>query len=173
MKLWLHMLHIMLCEALSVRRDAHIRFLKIIYESKLKGNRIIPDPAERLRLLEAGAAVGHDVKDTLMVVELKTYIATLARMDLDPATLGMPATCIKTSMSAVQDGLHLLDIIVEAGVVSSRRGGREILEVGAIAINGRAVSESAKLMRTDLIRDRFLLVSRGKRNLHLVSIVTD
>jgi len=76
MKLWFHMILIMLCEALSVRRDAHIRFLKIqieIYESKLKGNRVIVEPADRLRLLEAGAEVGHDVKDTLMVVELKTY----------------------------------------------------------------------------------------------------
>jgi putative transposase len=95
MKLMFHMVLIMLCEALSVRRDAHIRFLKIpieIYESKLKGNRVIPDPAERLRLLEAGAAVGHDVKDTLMVVELKTYKRWLLelRRGLKPKKVGRP-----------------------------------------------------------------------------------
>jgi putative transposase len=95
MKLWFHMILIMLCEALSVRRDAHIQFLKIqieIYESKLKGNRVIPDPAERLRLLEAGAAVGHDVKDSLMIVELKTYKRWLLELKrgIKPKKVGRP-----------------------------------------------------------------------------------
>jgi hypothetical protein len=49
---WLSSLLLLFQEAWSARRDAHIRFLKLqveILQSRLPGNRIIPDPLERRR----------------------------------------------------------------------------------------------------------------------------
>ena len=73
---WLTAIFLLFQEAWSARRDTHIRFLKLqleILQSRLPGNRIIPDPTERRRLLKIGAEMGHAVEHTLGVVNIKTY----------------------------------------------------------------------------------------------------
>jgi putative transposase len=67
---------VLLQEAWSTRRDAHIRFLKLQVEmlkARLPGNRVILDPVERRRLMKIGAEVEHRVEDTLEIVSIKTY----------------------------------------------------------------------------------------------------
>ena len=76
MKRGLHALSMLLVEALSARRDAQVRFLKAqlqIARRKIPGNRVILDPAERLRLLALGEELRHEVQDILELVSLKTY----------------------------------------------------------------------------------------------------
>ena len=73
---WLMALLVLLKERWSTRRDGHVRFLKLqveILRTRLPGNRIIPDPVERRRLLKAGAEVDHAVEDSLGIVSIKTY----------------------------------------------------------------------------------------------------
>ena len=73
---WLTVLLVLLQEAWSTRRDAHIRFLKLqveILKTRLPGNRVILDPVERQRLMKIGAEVGHAVEHTLEIVSVKTY----------------------------------------------------------------------------------------------------
>jgi len=73
---WLTALFVLFQEAWSARRDTHIRFLKLqveMLQSRLPGNRVIPDPAERRRLMKIGAQVGHAVEHTLDIVSIKTY----------------------------------------------------------------------------------------------------
>jgi len=67
---------VLLRERWSARRDAQIRFLKLqleMVQSRLPGNRVIPDPVERKRLMKIGAEMGHAVKDTSGIVSIKTY----------------------------------------------------------------------------------------------------
>jgi len=67
---WLMGLLILLKERWSTRRDGHVRFLKIqleILRSRLPGNRVIPDPVERRRLLKAGAEGHCAVRVTLQL----------------------------------------------------------------------------------------------------------
>ena len=73
---WLTALFVLCREAWSARRDAHIRFLKLqveILQSRLPGNRVIPDPTERRRLLKIGAEMDHAVEHTLDIIHIKTY----------------------------------------------------------------------------------------------------
>ena len=73
---WLMALLVLLQEAWSTRRDAHIRFLKLQVEmlkERLPGNRVILDPVERRRLMKIGVEVQHKVEDTLEIVSVKTY----------------------------------------------------------------------------------------------------
>ena len=73
---WLMAMLVLLQEAWSARRDAQTRFLKLqveILQSRLRGNRIIPDPLERRRLLKIGAELGHSVEHTLDILSIKTY----------------------------------------------------------------------------------------------------
>ena len=73
---WLTALFVLCREAWSARRDTHIRFLKLqveILRSRLPGNRVIPNPTERRRLLKIGAEMGHAVDHTLDIISIKTY----------------------------------------------------------------------------------------------------
>ncbi|GJQ24970.1 MAG: hypothetical protein HBSAPP02_00020 [Phycisphaerae bacterium] len=61
---WLYILPHLLLEAGAARRDARIRFLKAqveILRRKLGGNRVIPSPDDRARLLALGAELNHNV----------------------------------------------------------------------------------------------------------------
>ncbi len=73
---WLTALFVLSREAWSARRDTHIRFLKLqveMLQSRLPGNRVIPDPLERRRLMKIGAEMDHAVEHTLDIVSIKTY----------------------------------------------------------------------------------------------------
>jgi putative transposase len=73
---WLYVLLHLLQEAASARRDARIRFLKAqveILRRKLGGNRVIPSPDERLRLLAIGGELKHSVADLIGIVTPATY----------------------------------------------------------------------------------------------------
>jgi len=73
---WLMAFVVLMQEAWSTRRDAHIRFLKLqveLLQSRLPGNRVILTPAERQRLMKIGAEADHAVEHTLEIVSIKTY----------------------------------------------------------------------------------------------------
>ncbi len=60
----------------AARRDARIRFLKTeveILRRKLGGNRVIPSPGDRARLLAIGRELDHNVADIIGIVTPKTY----------------------------------------------------------------------------------------------------
>jgi hypothetical protein len=73
---WLYALPHLLAEAGAARRDARIRFLKAqidILRRKLGGNRIIPSPDDRSKLLAIGAELRHDIADVIGIVAPRTY----------------------------------------------------------------------------------------------------
>jgi putative transposase len=92
---WLTSVLLLLMEAWSARRDAHIRFLKLqieMLQARLPGNRVILDPVERRRLMNVGAEVGHAVEHTLGIVSIKTYRRWLQeeRGGRPPGKVGRP-----------------------------------------------------------------------------------
>jgi len=63
-------------EAMAALRDARMRFLIAqveILRRKLNGNRVIPRPEDRARLLAIGRELDHDVADIVGIVTPKTY----------------------------------------------------------------------------------------------------
>jgi len=73
---WLYILPYLIQEAGAARRDARMRFLIAqveILRRKLGGNRVIPSPEDRARLLELGRELDHDVADIVGIVTPKTY----------------------------------------------------------------------------------------------------
>jgi hypothetical protein len=65
---WLYLVICLRADALAARRDARGRFLMAkveILRRKLGGNRAIPTPADRLRLLAIGCQLNHNVGDVL------------------------------------------------------------------------------------------------------------
>lgn len=73
---WFYVAMHLLLEASAARRDARIRFLKAeveILRRKLGGNRVIPSPSDRMRLLAIGQELGHKVADIIGIVTPRTY----------------------------------------------------------------------------------------------------
>jgi putative transposase len=73
---WLYVAVHLLAEAGAARRDARIRFLKAqveILRRKLGGNRVIPSPDDRARLLAIGQELDHNVADVIGIVTPRTY----------------------------------------------------------------------------------------------------
>jgi len=76
MRRWFYILTHLLSEATAARRDARVRFLKAqieILRRKLGGNRVIPSPADRARLLSLGLELNHNVSDVIGIVTPQTY----------------------------------------------------------------------------------------------------
>jgi putative transposase len=73
---WFYVLAHLLIEAGAARRDARIRFLNAqveILRRKLGGNRVIPSPDDRARLLAVGQELNHHVADVIGIVTSQTY----------------------------------------------------------------------------------------------------
>jgi putative transposase len=76
MRRWFYILTHLLSEATAARRDARVRLLKAqvdILRRKLGGNRVIPSPADRARLLSLGSELNHNVSGVIGIVTPQTY----------------------------------------------------------------------------------------------------
>ena len=92
---WFYVALHLLVEATAARRDARVRFMKAqieILRRKLGGNRVIPSPEDRARLLSIGRELDHDVGDVIGIVTPQTYCRWVAelRQGRKPKRVGRP-----------------------------------------------------------------------------------
>src|SRR5512141_3215657 len=79
---WFYAAMHLLLEAGAARRDARVRFLMAeveVLRRKLGGNRVIPSPSDRARLLAIGQELGHKVGDIIGIVAPRTHILAGSR----------------------------------------------------------------------------------------------
>lgn len=63
----------------------------------------------------------------------------------------------------------IVDLIVEAGISSSKRQAREDVSNGAISVNGEKVTDLAYVIdEKDRLEDAFAIVRRGKKKYHMI-----
>lgn len=72
-------------------------------------------------------------------------------------------------MTAVAQGTPLLDVLVEAGLASSKREARTFIEGGAISINGEKIEDAACVLTSEMFGP-VLLIKRGKKQLSLIAL---
>ena len=64
---------------------------------------------------------------------------------------------------------NIIDVLIEAGVASSKRQAREDVTNGAISINGEKVQDVAYTVDAkDRLEDAFTIIRRGKKKYHMV-----
>jgi tyrosyl-tRNA synthetase len=90
---------------------------------------------------------------------------------LDAATLAQvfedaPASQHQRSLLA-GEGIELLELLVSTKLVSSKREARQMLESGAISLNGARVGLDHRLTERDLLHGSMSLLRRGKKNWHV------
>jgi tyrosyl-tRNA synthetase len=92
--------------------------------------------------------------------------------DLSQATIAdlfgsAPATTLSKGKLA-GSGYPIVDLLVDGGVVKSKREAREFLSNSAILINGRMPSVDGHVESSWLLHDEVLLIRRGKKVWHVV-----
>jgi tyrosyl-tRNA synthetase len=71
------------------------------------------------------------------------------------------------SLADLGGGLGVVELLVAAGVASSKREARELLASGAIVVNAEKAGPEARVSREQLLYGRFILIRRGKKAWHL------
>ena len=71
----------------------------------------------------------------------------------------------------VEEGRSLIDLLVDAGIASSKREAREFINNGAISINGDVEKEETKIISKEIATDeKYVIVRRGKKKYYLIII---
>lgn len=96
--------------------------------------------------------------------------------DLDePSVLDVFADAPSTQLPRTRldsDGLSLVDLLMETGMVPSRGRARTTIEQGGAYVNNRRESDVTRaLAADDLVAGRYLVLRRGRKDYHLVSFV--
>ncbi len=86
--------------------------------------------------------------------------------ELDEDTIALLSQEAPSCVAA--PGNDILDLVVAAGLASSKREARQFITDGAITINGEKVTESRLLTEEDFIKGA-VLMRRGKRNVALLT----
>ena len=73
---------------------------------------------------------------------------------------------------ALSGGVAVIDLLVSAGLASSKADARRAIQGGGIYLNNERVSDAAHTAGTSqAIDDRFLILRKGRRQYHLVRVV--
>jgi tyrosyl-tRNA synthetase len=93
-------------------------------------------------------------------------VAGLDASSLEQIFEGAPASQHSKELLR-EPGLELLELLVSTAVVTSKREGRQLLESGAISLNGQRVAGVHRLTERDLLHGNMLLLRRGKKAWHV------
>ncbi|MBW3590583.1 MAG: tyrosine--tRNA ligase [Actinobacteria bacterium] len=132
-------------------------------------------PAER----EAQRALAHEVTALVHGAEeaRKAQRASQALFgrqiaELDEATLLDVLADAPSSVhprSSFEQGKALVDLLLEAGLATSRRNAREFISGGGVYLNNAKEPDLERTVdSSDLLLGRYLVLRRGKKNYHLI-----
>jgi len=125
---------------------------------------------QRLLANELTALV-HGEEAAASAIEASEAVFGGSVSDLRAATFEMLTCELPTTAfdrSRLEDGENLVPLLVEAGVASSRSEAGRLLKQNGIAINDEKVAADAVIDRSRLRHDRFCLIRRGKKSVHLL-----
>jgi tyrosyl-tRNA synthetase len=94
-------------------------------------------------------------------------VSGLDEQSLDQVFHDAPSTALDRGALSGQ-GVLLVELLVNAGVASSKRESRQLLESGAISLNGQRVELERRLVEADLLHGKVALVRRGRKSWHVL-----
>ncbi len=96
-------------------------------------------------------------------------VAELSLSMLEEAFAAAPSSSVVRSRLA-NEGIDLVDLMVETGVAKSKREARQFVSSGAVSVNGDKVGEGFALTEATLLHGRVALLRRGKKTWHMCRI---
>ncbi|RNF40816.1 tyrosine--tRNA ligase [Planococcus salinus] len=135
--------------AVSVETEAHLR----------KAQKALAEEMTKLIHGEAALEDAQRITKALFSGDLKALSAN----EMKAAFKDVP------SVEMAKEPKTIVDLIVEAGISSSKRQAREDVTNGAISVNGEKVTELDYVVdEKDRLEDAFAIVRRGKKKYHMV-----
>ena len=68
----------------------------------------------------------------------------------------------------VEEGMSILDALVQVGAASSKREAREFVANGAVSVNGEKVTDvNAEITADNFIEGTYIVIKRGKKNYYI------
>jgi tyrosyl-tRNA synthetase len=99
-------------------------------------------------------------------------IAALSEEMLLAITEDAPST--EVARQAIVDGLSLIDALERSGLVTSRKEARRTIQQGGAYVNNVRQSEiDRELGAGDLLHDRYIVVRKGQRDIHVLRATSE
>lgn len=131
-----------------------------------------PERREAQRALASElTAMVHGAPEAQKAEEAAAVLFTEGITRLDPETLeaalaDAPTTPIRRT--AIEQGLPIVEVLVETGLASSKGNARQLLKQGSIYVNGMRAGEERSLGSDDVIHGRWIALRRGKSHQHIL-----
>jgi tyrosyl-tRNA synthetase len=98
-------------------------------------------------------------------------LASLSEEMLLAVTEDAPATEVARNDLAAGNGLPLVDALERTGLAKSRSDARRSIEQGGAYVNNIQQTDAARsLTTTDLLHDRYVVLRKGKRDVHVIRV---
>ena len=83
---------------------------------------------------------------------------------------GVPA--IEVTKASIEAGYEIVSFLADIQIFPSKGEARKMWQAGGLGLNKAKVSvEKTQIERSDLLKDKYLLVQKGKKNYYLVKAV--
>lgn len=133
----------------SVKEEPHLR----------KAQKTLAAEMTKLIHGEKGLDQAERITAALFSGDLKS----LSVDEMKVAFAGVP------SVELSKEDKNIVDLLVEAGISSSKRQAREDVTNGAILVNGEKITDLDYVVETkDRLEDAFTIIRRGKKKYHMV-----
>lgn len=84
---------------------------------------------------------------------------------------GVPmAEISKDQLSAVESSADLLSELTNGTIFSSKGEAKRMIQGGGVSINKNKISEPGSMPEIELIKDKYLLIQKGKKNYYLIKV---
>lgn len=138
--------------AVSVEEEPHLR----------KAQKALAE--EMTRLIHGQEALDQAIRITAAL--FSGDLKALSAQEMKDAFKDVP------SIEMAKEAKNIVDLLVEAGVSSSKRQAREDVTNGAISVNGEKITDlEYNVDAKDRLEDAFSIVRRGKKKYHMVKFV--
>lgn len=150
-----------------------LKFFTFLTQDKIERMaQVVKDnPAERQAqkvLAEEVTRLVHGDQELIKVQRISSVLFSgdvkkLTEKEIEQAFSGVPAF-----KNEHQEKL-LIDLLVEPGIINSKRQAREDVKEGAVYLNGERCTNLEKIIKiTDFLYHKYLIIRKGKKNYFLV-----
>lgn len=94
----------------------------------------------------------------------KAQAASSALFGAGSNTENMPTTEIDSA------DMPILDVLMTAGLVPSKKEGRRLIEQGGISVNDNKITDANFLLSTECFADGYAIIRKGKKVFHKIVI---
>ncbi len=136
-------------------------------EEKTKNN---PEKREvQKKLAREVSLLVHGEKETLRAEKISQSLFYGSPKDLSEKEIEEGLKDVPTSEIEGKKEIGLIDLILTAGISSSKRQAREDISSGAISVNGEIFSDPDKIISaSERLWDKYIIIRRGKKNYFLI-----